>query len=105
MSILVIYRTDENDRSGGGSWSLPDERGRFEPIHARHVYIEEDDSEILLQKATQSFATGSGADDVLAQLCQDRLVREKFVGPIVDDQDTDLPFSGGSPVVLEWNRH
>src|SRR4051812_18567087 len=105
MCFLVVYCTDEDDWSGRGSWPLPDERGRFESIHARHVHVEQDHREILFEKATQSFSTRSGTNNILAQLFQNSLVREKLVGPIVDDQNIYLPVASGSPVVLEWNLH
>ena len=105
MSVGVVYRADKDNRSRLGALPLPDECGGFEAIHAGHVHVEEDDGEVLLQKATQSLAAGPGADKILAQVCQDRLVREQLVGAIVDDQDVDLLVGGSGPVALDWKRH
>src|SRR6476620_8279214 len=105
MSVFVIHRTDENDWSRRGSWPLPAHRGGFEAVHSRHVHIEENNGELLLQQTTQSFATRSRANQILIQFREVRLVREKLVGPVVDKQDINLPVGSRGPVVLCRKRH
>ena len=41
------------------------------------------------------------ADQILVQVCQDRLVGEQLVGAVVDDQDIDLLVGSSGPVGLD----
>ena len=100
MGLGVVDRADEDDRRRLGALALPDERGRFEAVHPRHVHVEQDDGEILLEQTAQRFLARSGADQILVQLGQHRLVREQLVGPVVDDKDADL-FVGR--LLRDWN--
>ena len=73
-----------------GALALADERGGLEAVHAGHVDVEQDDGELVVEQCAQRLAAGVGADDVLAQLLEDRFERQQLLGLVVDEQDVDL---------------
>ena len=50
---VVAEGGDEDDRHVLRCLALADERGRLESIHPRHVYIQQDDREFLLEQMAQ----------------------------------------------------
>ena len=62
-------------------------RSRLKPVHSRHVHIQQDDREILVQQAPQGFLARSGLINVLPQIGDDRLHRQPFVLAVIHDQD------------------
>jgi hypothetical protein len=87
---LLVVGGEEDDGCGLGALPLADEGGRLEAVHARHVHVEQDHREILVQDVLQGLLAGLGLDQVLAQLGQDRLQHDELVGPVVDQEDVDL---------------
>src|ERR1700682_293742 len=90
MGLRVVDRADEYDRRRFGTLTPTDERRRLEAVHHGHVYVEQDDGEILPKQTTKCFLTRSGANEILVQLGQDGFVCEQLVGPVVDNKDADL---------------
>ena len=64
--------------------------GRLEAVHVRHVDVEQDDGELLLEHLLQRLLAGAGGDDVLPQLLEDRAEDDMLVRQVVDDQDVGL---------------
>ena len=65
---FVVERRDEDDRRVLGPLSLANQGGRLEAVHFRHVDVEQDDGEVVLQQTAQGLAPGGRLDDVLAEL-------------------------------------
>jgi hypothetical protein len=64
-----------------------DQRRSLEPVHPRHVDVEQDERELPLEHLAQRFVAGRRRMQVLAQLLEHRAVDEQLVRPVVDDQD------------------
>ena len=90
MVLGVVDRADEDDRRRLGARPLPDHLRGLEAVHPRHVHVEQDDGEILLEQAAQRLLAGPRLDEILIQLLQQHLVREELIRPVVDDQDINL---------------
>ena len=103
VRVGVVHCADENDRRRLGARPLPDERGGFEAVHPRHVHVEQDHGEILLEQATERFLSRTGANQVLVEIGENCLVGQHLVGAIVDNQDADLFF--GRLVCAGLHRH
>ena len=65
---------------------VADHRRKLESVGFRHVNVDEDDGDILLQKVLERFARAVCRDQVLPQIAQDRLVRHQLCRLIVDEK-------------------
>jgi hypothetical protein len=90
VRLRVVDRADKYNRRRLGALALPNERGGLEAVHPRHVHVEQDHREILLEQAAERFLARSRANHILVQLGQHSLVREELVRPVVDNEDADL---------------
>ena len=84
---LVGERGQEDDRRVGRPLPPADERGRLQPVHPRHLDVEQDDREVVAQDAAQRLLARPGGDEVLAQLVEDGPVDQKLLRQVVHDQD------------------
>ena len=101
---LVAEGRDEDDRRMRRLPAAADHRGRLEAVHVRHVDVEQDHGEFLLQQVAQRLPTGTRRDEVLAQALEDRLVDQELLGQVVDHQDVDLlVISHWSSVIGHWS--
>jgi hypothetical protein len=91
----VVHRADEDDRRRLGARTLADERRGLEAVHARHVHVEQDDGELLLQQATQCLLARRCLDQILTELLQQHLVREELIRAVINDQDIYLLVGAG----------
>ncbi len=71
--LVVCIRRNKDDRCHLGLLAHPDERGRPKAVHGRHVDVQQDYSEILLQDAPQCGHAGVGFHNRTAERCQHRL--------------------------------
>jgi hypothetical protein len=69
---------------------LVDQGGGFETVHARHADVEQHQREVVLHQARERFDAGAHADQILAELAEDRFVRQQARRLVVDQQDVDL---------------
>ena len=76
---------NENDRRQGGLFALANISGRLVAVHVRHVDVEEDHREVMLQDELQRVGARPGGDDVFVELFQDRAQNQEVLGKIVDD--------------------
>src|SRR5436853_6427688 len=79
-----------------------DKRRRLKTIHDRHIHIENDESEVVVQKRTQRIDSRSDADQVLAQIRQECFKSNEIFYVIINQQNADLVF--GHTSVL-WPAH
>jgi hypothetical protein len=70
--------------------SLPDQRGGLEPIHLRHLHVQQNHGEIVAQQALQRFAPRLGPDQVLAEILQHGLEGNQIGGLVVYQEDVDF---------------
>ena len=69
---VVRIRRHEDDRGVLRARPLPQERGRLEAVHRRHVHVEQDDRELVLEEQTQGLPSGRRRLDLEAGLGEDR---------------------------------
>ncbi len=91
---------NENDRRQGGFFALANIRGRLVAVHVRHVDVEEDHREVMLQDELQRVGARPGGDDVFVELFQDRAQNQEVLGKIVYDQNVDFIGRGHFASVL-----
>ena len=84
---LVGEGGDEDDRRMRGLAPRADELGRLEPVHARHVHVEQDHRRLIVEEPAQRLLARRGSDDVLVELLEDGAEDDALVEPVVDDQD------------------
>src|SRR5678815_1247484 len=57
---------------------------------ARHIDVEEDDSEFLAQEQTEGFLARTSFHKVLAEVAQNGFQREEILRSIIDQKDVDF---------------
>src|SRR4029077_13527507 len=80
----------EDDRCMGGFPAIAYQLGGFQPVEPGHVYIQQDDRELMLKDQLERLFTRIRGDYDLSKFVEDRLEGQKFVGAIVDYQDFGL---------------
>ena len=105
LLLVQVHGGEEDDRRALRALAGADHLRGLEAVHPRHVDVEEDDREVLLQEGAQRLAAGVRADHVLAQLAEDRLQREQLVRAVVDEEDVDLLVVGAGGGVDRVRRH
>ena len=73
-----------------GGFSLADDFSGFKSVHAGHVHIEQNDGKIRGQDMAKRFASGIGADDVLAEVFEHGFEREELLRPVIDQKEIDF---------------
>ena len=66
-----------------------DERRRLEPVDARHVHVEEDEREVLLQQAAQRLGARPRGHQPQLGRRQDAVEDEEFLAAVIDHQHPD----------------
>jgi len=80
---------EEDDRRVRVPNPLPDEGRRLEPVHVRHVHVEEDDRGLALEEELERLAPRADRDHALAHVGQRRFDGQALGREIVDHQDVD----------------
>ena len=65
---------------------LLDQLRGLEAVHARHLDVEQDRRELLVEQPPQRLLARRGADEVGVERLEDRLQGEQVLGPVVDEQ-------------------
>ena len=86
MLLVVVVGGDEDDRHVRGPAPVADQGRGFEPVHARHVDVEQNDGEIALEHLFQCLLAGFGGEKP-PEILQDGLVDQKLVRAVIDDEN------------------
>ena len=86
---LVGVGGEKDDRHVASPRALADHRGGLEAVHLRHVDVEQDHRDVVVEEKAQRLPTGIDGDDILSELGQHGLDRHPLRGRVVDDQDVD----------------
>ncbi len=97
---FVVIGRDEDDRRMLGTLSLANQGGRLEAVHFRHVDVEQNDREVILQQAAQGLASGRRFHDILPEVGQRGLNGQNFLRNVVDDEDVDRLARLGGPRIV-----
>jgi hypothetical protein len=76
VRLALVDRRQEDDRRVPGALPLPDQLCRLEPIQVRHLHVEQDHREVLVQQLTQRLPPRLRLHQVLAQALEHRLERD-----------------------------
>ena len=78
---------DEDDRRVAGSAPLSDEPRGFEAPERRHLHVEQDQREIMLEQHPQRLFAGVRAHDSATEVAQGGLQRQQVRRVVIDDED------------------
>ena len=67
--------------------ALLDQLRGLEAVHARHLDVEQDRRELLVEQAPQRLLARRGADEIRVERLEDRLQGEQVLGAIVDQEE------------------
>jgi hypothetical protein len=84
---LLADGRDEDDRDVLRALPLLDELGGLETVHPRHLDVEEDHGEIVLEQALERFFSGACVDHIELERVEHRVQRHEVLGLVVDEQD------------------
>ena len=70
-----------------GPLALLDQLRRLEPVQPRHLDVEQDRSELLVEQVPQRLLAGCREHELLPERLEQRLEREQVLGPVVDEQE------------------
>ena len=87
LFFVLGDRRDEDDRNVTRPLTLLDQRGGLEAVELRHLDVEQDDRDVVLQEGAEGVLAGVGVEEVLAERIEDSLQREQVLGPVVDEED------------------
>ena len=87
---LLVDGREEDDRHMAGALPPLDELRRLEAVETRHLHVQEDQVELVLQQALERLLARAGLDDAVTQRLQDGRQREEVLPLVVDDQDVGL---------------
>src|SRR6266508_437446 len=87
--LLLVLRDgrDEDDRNVLRPFALLDQRSGLEAVEIRHLDVEQDDRDVVLQELAEGVHTGVGIKKVLVERLEDPLEGEEVLGAIVDEED------------------
>src|SRR4030095_10821760 len=92
----------EDNRCMSRLLSFVDQRGCLEAVQDRHIHVQNDQSEFLIQKHPKSVKSRFSPDKILVEIGQKRLERDQILDMVIDQQNAD--FSCAHTSVL-WPAH
>jgi hypothetical protein len=88
------HRAEEDDRRARAALAAADVLGRLEPVHARHLHVEQHHGEVLAEQRPQRLLAGAGGHQAHLERLEDGGQREQVLGPVVDEQDARAHWLG-----------
>ncbi len=64
-----------------------DQLRRLEPVHPRHLDVEQDRGELVAEQVAQRLLAGGSANELLPERLEERLQREQVLGPVIDEEE------------------
>ena len=87
LGDVGAHRGQEDDRRRAAALAPADELRRLEAVHARHLDVEQDDGEVLLEQRLERLLARPGRAQAHVQGLEHRREREQVLRPVVDEQD------------------
>ena len=81
---LLADRRQEEDRDVPRALAPLDQLGGLEAVEARHLHIEEDHGELVLEQVAEGLVSRRRGDKPVAERLEDRLEREQVLRAVVD---------------------
>src|SRR6202521_2623915 len=83
VRVFLADRAQEDDRDGSRLLARLDDLRHLEAVHPRHLDVEKYRRELRSENLLQRIGPGVGTNQKLAEGLENRLEREKVLGPIV----------------------
>ena len=90
LLVVGAVAGEEDDRRAAGAPPLADERRGLEAAHPRHLDVEDDDREVLVQEVPERLLAGARERDPRRQAAQERPDGVKAPLVVVHDEDPRL---------------
>ena len=87
--LLLRDRGQEDDRDRLRPLALLDQLCRVEPVETRHLDVEQDAREVVVEQRPERLLAGLRADEVLAERLEDRSQGDEVLLAVVDEQQVD----------------
>ena len=87
--VVLADRGEEDDRDVLRALAGLDRLRRLEAVDARHLHVEKDDGEILIEQAAKRIGAGRRPHETLSERLENGLEREKILPAVVDEEDVD----------------
>ena len=87
--LLLRDRGQEDDRDRLRPLALLDQLCRVEPVETRHLDVEQDAREVVVEQRPERLLAGLRADEVLAERLEDRAQGDEVLLAVVDEQQVD----------------
>ena len=81
---------DEDDRNAFRAFATPHQFSSFKPIHHRHVHIQQNQGDVMLQHERQRFVTRNGFDDVQFIAPDDGFQGDQVLYTIINNQNVEF---------------
>ena len=85
---------EEDDRRILAVFAPANPLGRFKPVQALHVDIEQDDGKFALLHEAEGFLPGPGKHQLVAQVIENRFQGQQIFALVIDQQDVGPGFGG-----------
>ena len=89
VPLLLRDRGQEDDRNRLRPFALLDQLRRVEPVESRHLDVEQDAGEVVVEQRPERLLAGVRADEVLTERLQDRAQGDEVLLVVVDEQQVD----------------
>ena len=89
VPLLLRDRGQEDDRDRLRPLALLDQLRGLEPVETRHLDVEQDAREVLVEERPERLLAGLRADEVLAERLEDRAQGDEVLLAVVDEQQVD----------------
>ena len=89
VPLLLRDRGQEDDRDRPRPFALLDQLCGVEPVETRHLDVEQDAREVLVEERPERLLAGARADEVLIERLQDRAQGDEVLLAVVDEQQVD----------------
>ena len=94
----------KNDRRVTRFVTLANETGSLEAVQIRHLHIEKNDREFVIEQCLERGPAGLGLHEILPHIGEDRLERQKIRRLIVDQKDIDSVVRGSHASIASRHR-
>ena len=79
LGVAAVEGGEEDDRDPAAALAAADHRRGLEAVHVRHLDVEDDEREVLMQQALERLTTGARLDEAAVDVGERRLERRQVL--------------------------
>jgi hypothetical protein len=87
LADVGAHRGEEDDGRRAAALAPADVARGLEAVHTRHLHVEQNDGEVLLEQRLERLLARPRHAQAHAQRLEHRLERQQVLPPVVDEQD------------------